>query len=171
MVSYLGGLLSSGEAAQLVAGLLLLIGGIVFGVCGTALAFIDIQQHRLPNRIVYPWAAFTAGLLVLVTFLLGDTASLGRAVAAGLGWAVLFFVVRLLHPPAIGMGDVKLAVVLGLHTGFFGWEVFAAGVALTFLLGGLISVWLLLSRRASSTTRIAFGPFLIIGSAAALILS
>jgi leader peptidase (prepilin peptidase) / N-methyltransferase len=171
VVSYLGELLSSGSAAQLVAGLLLLIGGLVFAVCGTALAFIDVQQHRLPNRIVYPWCGFTAGMLVLVTFLLGDPASLGRAVAAGLAWGMLFLAVSLIHPPAIGMGDVKLAVVLGLHTGFFGWEVFVVGVALTFVLGGLVSVWLLVTQQGSSSTRIAFGPFLILGSAGALVLS
>lgn len=170
-MSYIGELLASGTAAQMVAGLLLLAGGVVFGVCGTALAFIDVQQHRLPNRIVYPWAGFTAGLLVLVTFLLGDIAGLGRAVAAGLAWGLLFLCVRLIHPPSVGMGDVKLSVVLGLHTGFLGWEVFAVGVALSFLLGGAVSVWLVVTRRATSTSRIAFGPFLILGTAGALVLS
>ncbi|NDK31025.1 prepilin peptidase [Nesterenkonia sp. Hz 6-5] len=171
MMSYIGELLSSGAAAPVVAGLLLLFGGVVFGVCGTALAFIDVQQHRLPNRIVYPWAGFTAGLLVLVTFLLGDITGLGRALAAGALWGMLFFGVRMIHPPSIGMGDVKLAVVLGLYTGFLGWEVVATGVALSFLLGGLVSIWLLMTRRATSSSRIAFGPFLILGAAAALVLS
>lgn len=171
MMSYIGELLTSGTPAPVVAGLLLLLGGVVFGVCGTALAFIDVQQHRLPNRIVYPWAGFTAGLLVLVTFLLGDAAGLGRALAAGLVWGLLFLAVRLIHPPSVGMGDVKLSVVLGLYTGFLGWDVFVVGLALSFLLGGLVSVGLLVTRRATSSTRIAFGPFLIVGTAAALVLS
>ncbi|WP_158583107.1 prepilin peptidase [Nesterenkonia natronophila] len=171
MVSYIGELLTAGSPAQLVAGLLLVVAGLSFAVCGTALAIIDAQQHRLPNRIVYPWSGFTVGLLVLVTFLLSDAASLGRAVAAGLAWGTLFLAVTVIHPPAIGMGDVKLAVVLGLYTGFFGWEVFAVGVALSFLLGGLVSVGLLVTQQVSSSTKIAFGPFLILGSAAALMLS
>lgn len=171
MISLIGQLLTSGSAAQIVAGVLLLAGGAAFALCGTALAFIDINQHRLPNRIVYPWTGFTFGLLVLVTFLLTDVGALGRAVAAGLAWGLLFLLVRLIHPPSVGMGDVKLAVVLGMYTGFLGWEVFAGGVVLSFLLGGLVSVWLLLSRRAVSTSRIAFGPFLILGAALVLVFS
>ncbi|WP_120003062.1 prepilin peptidase [Nesterenkonia muleiensis] len=171
MISLVGELITSGNAAHLVAGLLLLIGGGAFAVCGIALAFIDIQQHRLPNRIVYPWAGFTLSLLVLITFLLGDLPGLGRAIAAGLAWGLLFLAVRLIHPPSIGMGDVKLTVVLGMYAGFLGWEVLLAAVALSFLIGGLVSLWLLVTKRASSSSRIAFGPFLILGAAGALILS
>lgn len=171
MFSLISELLTSGSAAQIVAGVLLLAGGAAFALCGTALAFIDINQHRLPNRIVYPWAGFTVGLLVLVTFLLTDLGALGRALGAGLSWGLLFLVIRLIHPPSIGMGDVKLAVVLGMYTGFLGWEVLLGGVVLSFLLGGLVSVWLLVSRRAVSTSRIAFGPFLILGAAGALVFS
>lgn len=167
----IGELLTSGSAAELLAGILLLGGGAVFAVCGTALAFIDAKEHRLPNRVVYPWAGITFGLLALVTFLLTDISALGRAVGAGLTWALLFFLVRLIHPPAIGMGDVKLAVVLGMYSGFIGWQTFLAALALSFLLGGLISLWLVLTRRAQSTSRIPFGPFLILGTALALIFS
>lgn len=171
MISLIGDLLTSGNAADLVAGLLLLVGGAAFSLCGTALAFIDIQQHRLPNRIVYPWAGLTLILLVLITFLTGDLLGLGRSLAAGLGWAALFLAVRLIHPPSIGMGDVKLTAVLGMYTGFVGWEVLLVGVALSFLLGGVVSLWLLLTKRVSSSSRIAFGPFLVLGAAAALVLS
>lgn len=171
MISLIGELLTSGNAAHLVAGLLLLIGGAAFAVCGTALSFIDTQRHRLPNRIVYPWAGLTLILLVLITFLTGDLIGLGRALAAGLGWALLFLVIRLIHPPSIGMGDVKLAAVLGMYTGFLGWEVLLTGVVLSFLLGGVVSLWLLITRRVSSSSRIAFGPFLILGAAAALVFS
>lgn len=171
MISLIGELLTSGSAAQLVAGLLLLCGGAAFAVCGIALAFVDIQQHRLPNRIIYPWAGFTLILLVLITFLIGDPVSLGRALAAGLGWAALFLLIRLIHPPSIGMGDVKLSAVLGMYTGFLGWEVLLVGVVLSFLMGGLVSLWLILTKRASSTSRIAFGPFLILGASAALVFS
>lgn len=171
MIQFISQLLTSGDPGEVVAGVLLLLGGAAFAVCGTALAYIDAQEHRLPNRIVYPWAALTFGLLILVSFLLNDPIGLGRAVLAGLGWGVLFLLVRLASPKSIGMGDVKLSVVLGLYTGFLGWEVFAAGLVISFLLGGLISLALLISRRASSHTRIAFGPFLILGSALALMFS
>lgn len=171
MFSLIGELLTSGSAAQIIASILLLAGGAVFAVCGTALAFIDIREHRLPNRIVYPWAGITFGLLILVAFLLTDAPGLGRAVVAGLGWGLLFVLIAWIHPPSIGMGDAKLAVVLGLYTGFLGWEVFAAGLMLSFVLGGLVSLWLVVTQRAGSSSRIAFGPFLIMGTAVALAFS
>lgn len=169
--SLIGELLAYGTAAHMLAGVLLLGGGIVFAVCGTALAWIDIREHRLPNRIIYPWAGLTFGLLILVTFLLTDAAGLGRAVASGLAWGLLFVLVSWIHPPSIGMGDAKLGVVLGMYTGFLGWGVFAVALALSFLLGGLVSIWLLVTKRASSTSRIAFGPFLIMGTGLALAFS
>lgn len=168
MIPFIGELLTSGSAAAILAGVLLLFGGAVYAVCGTALAFIDTREHRLPNRIIYPWAGITFGVLILVSFLLTDPHGLGRAVAAGLGWGLLFLVVRLIHPPSIGMGDAKLAVVLGMYAGFPGWDTFAVAVAASFLLGGAVSVMLLVAGRAESTSRIAFGPFLILGTAVAL---
>ncbi|WP_022873279.1 prepilin peptidase [Nesterenkonia alba] len=169
MIPLIGDLITSGSPAQIAAGLLLLVGGAVFAVCGTALAFIDAKEHRLPNRIVYPWAGITAGLLMLVTLLLSDLPGLGRAVLAGLIWGGLFLGIRLLHPPSVGMGDAKLAVVLGMHAGFLGWEAFAAAVLLSFVLGGVTAVVLVLTGRASRRTNIPFGPFLILGTALALV--
>lgn len=169
MISLIGEHLTSGSAAQILAAVLLLVGGMAFAVCGTALAFIDIREHRLPNRILYPWAGITFGLLILVTYLLTDAAGMGRAVVAGLGWGLLFFLISWINPPSIGMGDAKLAVILGMYTGFLGWGPFALGLVLSFMLGGVVSLWLLLSRRAGSASRIAFGPFLIMGTALALI--
>lgn len=171
MISLIGEHLTSGNPAQIVAAALLLLGGVVFAVCGTALAFIDVREHRLPNRIIYPWAGITLALLLLVTFLLTDAAGLGRAMVAGLGWGLLFFLISWIHPPSIGMGDAKLAVILGLYTGFLGWEVFGLALVIAFVTAGLVSIWLLSTRRASSTSRIAFGPFLIAGTAVSLVLT
>ena len=69
------------------------------------------------------------------------------------------------------MGDAKLAVVLGMYTGFLGWGVFAVALVLSFVLGGLVSIWLLITKRAATTRRIAFGPFLIMGTGLALAFS
>lgn len=171
MIPLIGELLTSSSPGQMVAGVLLLGGGAVFAVCAVALSLIDLEEHRLPNRIVYPWAGITAILLVLITFLLGDGPGLGRAMASGLLWGLGFLLIKLIHPPSLGMGDVKLVVVLGLYAGFLGWETLAAAVVLSFLLGGLTSVALLVTGRAQRNTRVPFGPFLILGTALALIFS
>lgn len=171
MITLLTELLTSGTAAHAVAGVLLLGAGAVFALCGTALARIDIAEHRLPNRIVYPWAAITAGVVLIVSFLLADPSALARSLAAGLGWGLLFVLTRIIVPSSVGLGDAKLAVVLGMYTGFLGWQAFFTGVVLSFILGGAVSLLLMLTGRAGPRARLAFGPFLILGAALALILS
>lgn len=171
MIPFIGDLITSGSAAEFLAGLLLLLGGAVFAVCAVALSFIDLTEHRLPNRILYPWAGITTGILLVVALLLGDMPGLLRGLGAGLLWGFGFLLVRLIHPPSIGMGDVKLAVVLGLYAGFLGWVTVAAAVMLSFILAGVVAIILLITRQADRSTRIPFGPFLIIGTALALIAS
>lgn len=171
MIAFITELLSSGSLGHASAGLLLLTGGVAFAVCAIALSFIDLREHRLPNRIIYPWTALTAVLLVLAALLLGEPLAAVRAFAAALVWGGFFLTVRLLAPPALGMGDVKLAVVLGLYTGFLGWSTVLAAVVLSFLLGGLLAAALLVSGRGTAKTAVPFGPFLLLGTAVALIFS
>nr|WP_281069700.1 A24 family peptidase [Nesterenkonia lacusekhoensis] len=140
-------------------------------ICALVLALIDLREHRLPNRIIYPWALFTLALLPLLGLLLGDGSAVLRAVAAGLTWALVFLGIRLVHPPSLGMGDVKLVLVLGVYAGFLGWSAVGAAVVLSCLSGGLVSAVLLVTRRASRHTAIPFGPFLLLGTGLALLLS
>lgn len=171
MIPHIADLVSSGSTLDLIAGILLLAGGAVFAVCAVALGFIDVSEHRLPNRILYPWGLTTVGVLLGVTLLTGDLSGLLRALAAALVWSGAFLAVRLAHPPSIGMGDVKLVAVLGLYTGHLGWSTVLAAVVLAVLLGGIVAVGLLISRRAGRRSRIPFGPFLLLGAALALIIS
>ena len=171
MIPLLGDLLTGGGAAELTAAVLLLLGGAVFLICALVLALIDLREHRLPNRIIYPWALFTLALLPLLGLLLGDGSAVLRAVAAGLTWALVFLGIRLVHPPSLGMGDVKLVLILGVYTGFLGWPVLGAAVVLSCLSGGLVSAALLITRRATRHTAIPFGPFLLLGTGLALLLS
>lgn len=171
MIHFIGELLTSGDLLDVLAACLLLVGGAVFALCGVALSFVDLKEHRLPNRVLYPWGGITLGILVLTAALTGDAVGILRAVAASAAWGAAFLVVRLVHPPAIGMGDVKLVLVLGLYVGFLSWEAVLAAVVLSFLLGGLVSLGLVIVRRADRRTRIPFGPFLILGTACALMLS
>lgn len=169
VIGLVGEMLSSGGAAT-AAAVVLLLG--LFGSAGAAvlLAVVDVREHRLPNRIVYPWAGASVLLLLLVALLAGDISAWGRAVAAGLVWSVGFLAVKLIHPPSIGMGDVKLVAVLGLWAGFLGWAAVGAAVVLSFLVGGLVSLGLLVTGRAGRSTRIPFGPFLLGGTALALLM-
>ncbi|GAA1145251.1 prepilin peptidase [Nesterenkonia lutea] len=171
MIAFIVELLASGSLARVMAGLLLLLGGVVFAVCALALSFSDLREHRLPNRIIYPWAGVAVGLLIPAALLLGQPLVALRALAAALIWGTAFLVVRMISPRALGMGDVKLAVVLGLYAGLLGWATVLVAVVLSFLLGGLVSAALLISGRATAKTTVPFGPFLLLGTALALTLS
>jgi leader peptidase (prepilin peptidase)/N-methyltransferase len=64
----------------------------------------------------------------------------------------------------MGLGDVKLAGVLGLFLGFLGWAELVVGAFAGFVLGGLFAIGLLLSRRAGRTSGIPFGPWMVAGA-------
>lgn len=154
-----------------------------FVVMAVRLTVIDVRSHLLPNRIVFPSYAAAAVLLlpaaVLSFFADAETgqdlsATLFavpglRILAGGAALWLFYFVLRLLHPPGMGFGDVKLAGVLGLYLGYLGWShVFAATFA-AFLLGGLWSLGILAARRGTLRSAIPFGPFMLAGTAAVMV--
>jgi leader peptidase (prepilin peptidase)/N-methyltransferase len=70
----------------------------------------------------------------------------------------------------MGFGDVKLAGVLGMYLGFLGWGHVFAGTFAAFIFGGLWSLGLLVARRGTLQSAIPFGPFMLAGTAAAMLL-
>jgi leader peptidase (prepilin peptidase)/N-methyltransferase len=69
----------------------------------------------------------------------------------------------------MGFGDVKLAPTLGLALGWYGWPVLVRGTLVSFACGALFGLALLLSGRATRKTPIPFGPFMLLGTALALL--
>jgi len=140
------------------------------GVIGAALTFIDLDVHRLPDVIVLP--SYPAALLLLLvpTVVTGEWAWLLRAVLAGAALFLAYLVLALVSPGGggLGFGDVKLAGLLGLFLGWVGWGPVLVSVMAAFLIGGVIALLLLLARRASRSSHIAFGPSMILGAWLAL---
>ncbi|MBR22657.1 MAG: prepilin peptidase [Microcella pacifica] len=148
----------------LIAELVVLLALLYLAAVSIALAAIDLDVHRLPNSIVLPTYLVGGVTLTVAAISTGDLVSLARA-AAGAGILFAFYLVlALIAPRGMGMGDVKLAGVLGLFLGWFGWEALAVGALAAFLLGGLYGVILILARRARRTTGIPFGPWMLAGA-------
>lgn len=132
-----------------------------------ALALIDLDVRRLPDAIVLPSYPVALALLGLASWAPGSDAGGDAFVRAVLGCLAVggaYLVIFLVHPAGMGLGDVKLAGVLGLYLGWVGWSAVLVGWFAGFLLGGLFAVVLLARRRAGRKTAIPFGPFLIAGA-------
>ena len=141
---------------------------LVLAAAGVLLAVVDLRHRLLPNRVIGPALVTGALLLTAAAAVDGRWDDLGRA---GLGAAVLFAVfllLALISPSALGMGDVKLAGLLGLHLGWLGWDAVLLGAAAGFAVQALLSLVLLAARRIDLRGELPFGPALLAGAVLAI---
>ncbi|GAA0796606.1 prepilin peptidase [Spirilliplanes yamanashiensis] len=129
-----------------------------------ALTMIDIDVHRLPNAIVLPSYAVAAVLLFGAAALDSDWGAVVRGLAAMALLLLAYQSLRLAKPGGMGLGDVKLAGLLGLYLGWLGWGWVAVGGFAAFLLGGVVGIGLLATRRAGRSTHVPFGPAMLAGA-------
>ncbi len=132
-----------------------------YGLALTLLLATDLDQRLLPDLITLPLIP-----IVLVVALAGfDPLVAGRLEFAFVAAIALPLALWVLSLPfgqgAIGMGDLKLLVSVGLLTGL---ERSVAGVITGALLSGVVVALLLATRRVSLRSYIPFGPFLIVGA-------
>ena len=129
-----------------------------------ALTLIDLDTHTLPNKIVLPSIGVGVALLALASVGTGNWGALVGAAAGAVALFLFYFIVAVISPRGMGMGDVKLAAVLGMYLGWLGWGVLAVGAFAAFFFGGIFAVALLLIGRARRRTAIPFGPWMIAGA-------
>ena len=135
---------------------------------GVLLTVIDVQHKLLPDRVTLPAIGGGAGLLAVAALGTGEWPALLRA---GLGAAVLFaafLVLALISPRSLGMGDVKLAALLGLYLGWLGWPVLVFGAAAGFVVQAVLALALLVTRRIGLRGELPFGPAMLLGAALAI---
>jgi leader peptidase (prepilin peptidase)/N-methyltransferase len=134
-----------------------------FAAVSIVLGLIDLSTHRLPDAIVGPAYALAGALLVATSAADRDWAALARA---GEGMVLLgagYYAVHALRPDGLGFGDVKLAGLIGLVTGYVGWGALAVGAFAAFVLAGGYGVVLIASGRAGRRSLLAFGPWMLVG--------
>jgi leader peptidase (prepilin peptidase)/N-methyltransferase len=129
--------------------------GVVFAPTLLLLAVIDLDRRLIPDAIVLP--VLGAVLILQVAFHPEHTL---EWVLASLGAALFFFIPMLIYPAGMGMGDVKLAALLGAALG----KSVAAAIFFAVLAGGAAAL-LVLGREGIGARKntIAFGPFLALG--------
>lgn len=130
-----------------------------------ALAVIDARTRKIPNRIVYPALVIAPPYLVVARLAGGDV----DLVDAGIGLLAYgggLLVIALIAPKGMGMGDVKLAALIGLVLGSLGLQYVAVAAGLGILFGGVGALVALLGGAARKQA-IPFGPFLVAGAVVA----
>ncbi|MDT3397028.1 A24 family peptidase [Streptomyces sp. B1866] len=137
---------------------------------GLLLAAVDRAVHRLPDVLTLPMAGGTAALLGVGALLPGHAGSWPRALLGGVALGGAYFLLFVVSPGGMGFGDVKLALALGVALGWYGWGVLVAGACAGVLLGGCWAVVLMATRRAGRRSPMAYGPFMIVGAGAGLVL-
>ncbi len=139
---------------------------LVYLLGGVLLSWIDLDVHRVPDRVLRILLPVLALSLVRAAAGTDQWDMLVRCVLAGAALGGLFLVMALVG--STGLGDVKLAAVTGLMVGALGWGSTALTVVAAYLLAAGAAVVMLL-RGAHRSQHLAFAPALVAGAAAAVL--
>jgi leader peptidase (prepilin peptidase)/N-methyltransferase len=135
--------------------------GLILVTVLVPVALIDLEYRLIPNRITLPAAvaAIVAGAIL-------DPGFVPEQVIAGAAGGGFFLLAALAYPRGMGMGDVKLAGVLGLYLG----RAVASAILIALVAGIVVGIGVIAAKGAKEGRRTAvpFGPFLALGGVVAL---
>ena len=138
-----------------------LVAALVFSSFMVAITFIDLDHQIILDGMLALLAVCGLGLQLWT----GSVGCVSMLIGAGVGGGLLLLL-AILSRGGMGGGDVKFAAALGF---WLGWPGILLGLFLGFVLGGLISVLLLVTRLRGRKDFIPFGPFIAIGAWIALL--
>jgi leader peptidase (prepilin peptidase) / N-methyltransferase len=134
--------------------------GLAFVTMLLAVTLTDLERRIIPNRILL--AGALAGVAIAAV---ADTASLPERAIAAAAAGGLLFAVALAYPRGMGLGDVKLAAVMGLYLG----RSVGPALLIGFAAGALYGLALIAVRGAGARKQaVPFGPFLALGGVVGL---
>jgi len=132
--------------------------GIIFSCVLIIVSFIDIDLRIIPNVIVLPFTI--VGLAFNIYF---NPIRWWMPLAYSAGAFIFMLIINLIYPKGMGMGDVKLSLMVGA----FLVKGVIAGLFMGFLAGALFGIGVIIKKRKMRQT-IPFGPFISLGSIIAL---
>lgn len=117
--------------------------------------FYDLRYKEIHDYVMIPGIAYA----FLATIWIGNP--LSSLIGAGVG--ISFFGLQYLVSRGrwIGSGDIRIGAFMGL---FLGWPMILLGIMLSYIIGSVISIGLLLSKNATGKTAVPLGPFLVMGT-------
>ena len=153
---------------------------LVLGAALVAVSAVDIEHYRIPDRITFPALGLSAASLMVVSLTLDVTGALGSAAVGSGAYFAILLLAHLVSPRGMGFGDVKLALLMGLFLGWWGYVTSPSPVAEpirlvlnALLLGCLLGVVFGLIHRAITKARegFPFGPSLAVACLVVLLLA
>jgi len=141
----------------------------ILGAALVALSWVDLREQRLPREISYPAAALGSAALVIVAVVEAEPRRIAQMVLGALIATALLGGIHLASRGGIGDGDVRMAPLIGVHLGWLNPGIVPVGLFFGFLAGAIVAVALLVTRLATRTTPIPFGPFLALGTIAGVL--
>jgi leader peptidase (prepilin peptidase) / N-methyltransferase len=154
---FAGTALRIGWSAELPAVLLFIAGGV-------ALSAIDIDTMRLPRKLIFIVLALVGAALLVAAAFTRNWSALMWAAIGSVAAGSAFFALRVAVPKGFGMGDVRLAFLLGAITGWYGPGRVALGLFLGFLFGSVVGIIVALVSGQLRKKKIPFGPMLNSGA-------
>jgi len=131
-----------------------------------ATTVIDWRHRIIPNRLVYPTFLIATGYLV-VARLAGAPVDLVDALIGCLAYGGGLLIVALISPRGMGMGDVKLAGLVGLALGALGLRYVGVAAGIGILIGGVAAIVALVAG-ASRKSGLPYGPWIALGAGMAV---
>lgn len=131
---------------------------------GLQLSVIDFKTHRLPNRLVGQFLAIEVLVVGAICWIRSDLTRVTDAIGVAVATFVVYLLLYLVSRGSLGMGDVKFAFPLGLCVGWLAADYWLASIFISFTIAGLVSVIGLVSRRMNKKSRLAFGPYMFLGT-------
>ena len=135
--------------------------GVAFVTLLVPVTLIDLEHRIIPNKLTLPFAIAAVAIGAAL-----DPSGVPEQLIAGAAAAAFFFAAVMAHPRGMGMGDVKLAGVMGLFLGR------AVGPAVFIgLIAGVVVGAVVMARKGVAEgrkTKVPFGPFLALGSIVAI---
>jgi leader peptidase (prepilin peptidase)/N-methyltransferase len=129
--------------------------GLVFVALLAAVALTDLERRVIPNAILLVGAVIGVGIVAAT-----DPSSLGERAISAAAASGFLFAAAVLYPRGMGMGDVKLAALMGLYLGSAVAPAMLVGIAS----GAVVGVGLMLRHGAGARKQaVPFGPFLALG--------
>lgn len=145
-------------------GLSVELGVMAFYACLFIIIFvIDLEHGLILNKVVYPGMVVALLLALLPQSWLTQwtvTGVANSALGGGIGFAI-FLLIAIASRGGMGWGDVKLAALIGLATGF---PLVFFSIIMGAILGGIVAVALVIAKKRKRRETIPFGPFLALAA-------